>query len=209
MIRLHRGDDLLLAEAGDFAGAQMLGVLDAEAPVARPVLLGRLLVDVEDAQVRLVADGVDHDLQAELVRAFDAFEHDAFGQHLVEQQAARVRRIVVRLEEEGGGGAEAAIGKTLQPADAQPVAAERGAHAGLGQRFPRDNRAHGVNARLQFAALEHVLVKADILIRRTCRCTLVTPTCAACSVAAFAATCFSSKLLSGITRSTRLLARHP
>ena len=127
-----------------------------------PFFSAACLVDVQDAQVRLVADGVDHDLQADLVGGLDALEHDAFGQHLVEEQAARVRGVAVRLEEERGGRAKAAVGETLEPADAQHVAAERGAHAGLGQRFPRDNGADGVDAGLQFAALEHVLVKADV-----------------------------------------------
>ena len=142
----------------------MLGMFDPEPPVARTVLLRRLPVNVEDAQVGLVADGMNHHLQPHLVRALDPFEHDAFRQHLVEQQAARVGRIVVRLEEEGGRRTEAAVGKAFQPADAQHIAAERRAHAGLGQRFPRDDRAHGVDARLQLAALKHELVKPHISV---------------------------------------------
>jgi len=46
---------------------QMLGVFDAETPVSRAVSLGHVLVDVQYPQVRLVADGVDHDLQARSV----------------------------------------------------------------------------------------------------------------------------------------------
>ena len=136
VVGLHRGNDLLAAEAGDVGGAQMLGVFDAEAAVAGAVLLGDLAVEIEDARVGPVADGVDHHLQAEFVRGRDALEHDALGQHLLEEQAAGVRRVPVRLEEERRSGAQAAVGKPLEAANAQPVVAERRAHARLGQDLP-------------------------------------------------------------------------
>ena len=76
----------------------MLGVFDAEAPVPRAVVFGGLVIEVKDAQVGLVADGMNHHLQARPVCPFDAFEHDAFGNHLLEKQPTGVGRIIIRLE---------------------------------------------------------------------------------------------------------------
>ena len=79
---------------------------------------------------------MNHHLQARLVGSFDAFEHDALGNHLLEKQPAGVGRIIIRLEEVGGGRTEAAVGKAFQRPNAERVAAEGGAHAGFGQHLP-------------------------------------------------------------------------
>src|SRR5438093_801911 len=137
----------------------MLGMLDAKAAVARSILISDLPVDFQDAKVRLIANGVNHDLQTGLIRTLRPSEHDAFGKHLIEEQAARVGRVVVRLEEKRGGRAEAAISEPLEAAYTEQVAAKRGAHAGFGEDFPRNNGANRVNAGLKFALFHHVLVK--------------------------------------------------
>src|SRR5205823_1645000 len=102
-------------------------------------------------------------LQTGFIRVLDAFEHYPLGQHLVEEQSPRVRRIIIRFEEISGGRAETAISESFESTDAQQVAAEGPAHTGFAQHLPGNNRANRVNARLQFAALDHVLINADIL----------------------------------------------
>ena len=57
------------AEARDVGGRDVLGVLHAEATVARPVLLRDALVRVEQRANGAIADGVDDDVQPGLVRA--------------------------------------------------------------------------------------------------------------------------------------------
>ena len=63
MIRLHARDHAERCEARDVRRAQMLRVLDAEAPVARTVLANHALVDVELRSDRAVADRVDDHVQ--------------------------------------------------------------------------------------------------------------------------------------------------
>ena len=53
---------MVAAETRDVLCAEVLCVLDAETPVAWPVFLLDLLVDVENRVVGPVADGVDDDL---------------------------------------------------------------------------------------------------------------------------------------------------
>ena len=67
VVGLHRGDDADLGEAGDGRRAQVLGVLDAEPPVPRPVRRGHALVDTQEPVVGGVADGVHQDLEPRLV----------------------------------------------------------------------------------------------------------------------------------------------
>src|SRR5438552_19094109 len=114
----------------------MLRVFDAETMIARAVFFCGMLVNVQDSHVRLVADGVDHHLEADLIRALDALEHDTFGQHLIEKQAASIRGVIIWLEEERGGRAETAIGESFQTANAQHIAAKSGANSRLRQHFP-------------------------------------------------------------------------
>ena len=72
MIRLHRRDHAKLLEAADSPRPQMLGVLDAEAAIARPILLRDLREDVEQLRVGLIADGVDrHDSPDRGIRRAD------------------------------------------------------------------------------------------------------------------------------------------
>src|SRR6266478_1694 len=46
VIRLHRGDHLLLTEPRDFARAQVLGVFDSKATVALAISLAHLLINI-------------------------------------------------------------------------------------------------------------------------------------------------------------------
>ena len=55
----------------------MLDVLDAEAPVARPVLLGDLAEEVEQYGVGLVADSVDADVETRRVGRADEIRDEA------------------------------------------------------------------------------------------------------------------------------------
>ena len=63
VVRLHRRDHAEFLEPLVIVRPQVLGVLDAEAAVARAVLLGDLGEEVEQRGVGLVADGVDADVQ--------------------------------------------------------------------------------------------------------------------------------------------------
>ena len=98
VIGLHGSDHFLPAETGNVAGAQMLGVFDAETAIARAILVSRLLVNFQDAEVCFIPNRMDHYLEATLVRGCNPFEHDAFGQHLLEEQTPGVRRIIIWFE---------------------------------------------------------------------------------------------------------------
>jgi len=116
--------------------AQMLGVLDAETAIARAVLLafagkcrgcGGLL--------RPIAWII---LQAGLVRGGNPLEHDAFRQHLLEEQALVFGRGHCMAQTKRRWSAEAAVGKTfLRPpirSMSLPKAARTPAFPGLPRR---------------------------------------------------------------------------
>ena len=63
VVRLHRRDHAQFLEPRVVLRPQVLDVFDAEAPVARAVLLRDLREEVEQHRVRLVADGVDAHVQ--------------------------------------------------------------------------------------------------------------------------------------------------
>jgi len=68
---LHRGDHVVLAEAWDVAPPEMLGVLDPETAVARPVGLGNTVVDIEQDAIRPLANRVNYYLKTRGVGAAD------------------------------------------------------------------------------------------------------------------------------------------
>ena len=67
---------------------------------------------------------MNHHLQAGLIGTANPLEHDPLRQHLIVEQPARIWRIIVRLEKQRRGRAKAAVGKTLQASNSQPIAAE-------------------------------------------------------------------------------------
>jgi hypothetical protein len=79
----------------------MLGVLDPEAAVPRPVLAGHGFIDIEEQGVGPVAARVDGDLQADFIGRRDPLGHDPIGEHLTMKQPFRRRLIRVRLKEKG------------------------------------------------------------------------------------------------------------
>ena len=113
-----------------------------------------LLKDLQNLIIRPVADRMNHHLQAGTVGVQDALEHRTFWKHLVARQTAGLRGVRVGLEKKRFRGAKAAIAEPLQSADAQHVAAERGAHAGLAEPFPLRERRYRVDARLDLAAAQ-------------------------------------------------------
>jgi len=68
-------------------------------------------------------------------------------------------RVAVRFEEQSRGGSQAAVGEPLHPSDAQASRRRIPPHPCLCQQLPGYDRTEAVDARLQLAALEHVLVK--------------------------------------------------
>ena len=78
VIGLHRRDHAQLGEAAVVLRAQVLGVLDAEAPVARPVCPCHAIVDRQEDGVGAVTDRVDGDLQSRRVGAADPAAHLSF-----------------------------------------------------------------------------------------------------------------------------------
>ena len=124
----------------------MLRMFDAKTAIAAPISLRSLSVDFENLKICFITDGMDHYLQPRFIGRLDPFEHDAFRQHLLEQQTARVRRIVVRFKKIRGRRAETAIGKAFESANPQHIAPKPRAHAGFSQHIPGDNRANSINA---------------------------------------------------------------
>src|SRR5262245_50262230 len=103
MVGLHRGNYVLTTKARYVAGTQVLGMFDAKSAVTWAVGRGSLFEEIQDVAVGLVANGVNENLQTGLVGGDDALQHGAFGQHLVEKQAARVRSVRIGLEKKRGG----------------------------------------------------------------------------------------------------------
>ena len=153
MIRLHARNDAKLSEARDISWCDMLRVLDPKAPIAIAVLLLYALVDRKNVVIRTIADGVNDYLQTCLVGAAHAFEHRAFGKHLVAGNAVGIWRIVVGLKEKRGSRTQTPVRETFQTAGAQHRTAEVRAHARLRQTFPTRQRPHRVNSVLEFATI--------------------------------------------------------
>ena len=99
-------------------------MLYAEAPVALAIFSDYLFVDRKNQVICAIANGVNHHLQSGAVSFAHAIEHCTIRKHLFAGEPARVGRVFVRLKEEGRSRSEAAIGKSLQAADAQHSAAE-------------------------------------------------------------------------------------
>src|SRR5205807_8093445 len=97
--------------------------------VARGIDFGDVAVQVQDLQVGLVTNGVDHDLQSAAIGGLDTLKHHPFGQHLVKEQTAIAGLIIIGLKEQSGGAAQAAIRETFQDANSQQVVAEVGTNA--------------------------------------------------------------------------------
>ena len=93
--------------------AQMLGVLDPKAPVARAVLPLGLFVHSQHQVVGFVADGMHGYLQSRAIRVQNMRLHLAFRDHLAVRQAGSVRRIQVWLKEERRRRPQRAIGEAL------------------------------------------------------------------------------------------------
>ena len=116
----------------------MLGVLDAEAAVARTVRPGDAVVDRQEDPVGAIADGVHGDLEPGGVRITDPAPHVRLG---VLQQSAISRRVAVGLEEVRGPRARRPVHEALHPADLHPgVAGAPGASHGIGHGPPRVER---------------------------------------------------------------------
>ena len=115
-------------------------MLYAEAPVALAIFSDYLFVDRKNQVVCAIANGVNHHLQSRPVSFAHAIEHGTVRKHLFAGEPTCVGRVFVRLEEEGSSRSEAAICKSLQPADAQHVAAEMCPHPCPRQSLPGRQR---------------------------------------------------------------------
>jgi len=71
-----------------------------------------LLVDIEDAHVGLVSNGMDHDLQTQFVGAFDALSMTPSGSIWSNKSREYWARRCT-LEEERRGGSQAAVRETF------------------------------------------------------------------------------------------------
>src|SRR5262249_52781774 len=96
-------------------------MLDAKAALARAVLLGDFPEKIESLGVGPVADSVNGDGQAGLVRAPDVFLH-LFARRDEDARAARL--VDERLVHLGRAAAERAVHETFDAADFHPVIAE-------------------------------------------------------------------------------------
>ncbi len=65
------------------------------------------------------------------------------------------------MEEQGGGGAERAVGESFQPADVEHVAAEIGRHADVGQPLPVGERLMAGDANGERAGVEKFFIDAE------------------------------------------------
>src|SRR2546425_3052288 len=102
VIWLHRGDNFIASETRDVLRSQMLCMFDAKAPIAIAAFPFYALVNRKNVVVGTIADGVNDYLQTCAIGAAHAFEHRPFGKHFVAGNAAGVRRVEIRFEEERG-----------------------------------------------------------------------------------------------------------
>src|ERR1041384_8614498 len=141
----------------------MLRVLDAKTSIALPVLALDLLVDTKNQIVGPIANRMNHDLQPGAIRFADALEHHAFGIHLVARDSARRRIVSIWFVKRRRRRSETALSKSLQATDAQYLAAEVRTHPHARHAFPRRQRRHRINSRLQFTAVEQRLIDTDVI----------------------------------------------
>ena len=132
-----------LAKRGMSARGEMLGVLDAEAAIARAVFGDDTLEGVEEQRVGAIADRVHHHVKAGFVGTRNP-AIQVFG--CIDQQPAIVRRVVEGLMKRGRMRTKRAIDKALQAADAQPfVAAAVGAAVFLPRDTTSRRRSHSAS----------------------------------------------------------------
>lgn len=125
-LRLAGDDDLKLGEALEAIGWDEGGMFDAVAVVAVVFALQGVFDGVERFAQRLVADGMDGDLEA-FVLGVAAFLFEVLG--VVDADAEFVGLVGVGFAEEGGLCAQRAVGEKFGCAEAQAVVAEGGADA--------------------------------------------------------------------------------
>ena len=97
-------------DALDVLGAQVLGVLDAEATVRGSVRRTHAVVDVEQHRVGALADGVHHDLQPGRIGRADPAAIESRG---VVSETGGGGVVGVGLEEERRGRAQRAVHESL------------------------------------------------------------------------------------------------
>ena len=161
--RLHRGDDAEPAEAGDLLAAQVLGVLDAEAAVARPVGGGHLGEEVEQHGVGALADGVHRDLETLAVGGGDPAFEAPRREPIVGEQPDRAGGVGVGFEEVGGGRAERAVHVGLEAAEAEPVVAAPGGADAVALALPGGDRRPRVEPHGELAAVARPLERGQLL----------------------------------------------
>ena len=161
VIGLHGGDHAVVGKAFDQRRAQMLGMLDPEAPLS---LVWNRFVDPEHLVIRAIADGVNGDLKVAGVRVGHKRLHPAVG-HRLHRQAAVVGVIGERLEKRRCRRAERTVGKSFQSADAQAIAAEGFLHGCGDEPFVFGDRGEQIDARRQQAILFQALIGSEVFER--------------------------------------------
>ena len=167
MVRLHARDDAQRAESRNVRRRQVLGVLDAEAAVARTVLARHALEDVEQRRVGPIADRVNDHVQAGLVGAGDPAVEILWRR---DEQAALAGRVGERVVKGRRVRSERSVDEPLERADAQPgVAAPFRSEAfrgdGVPQSLPAVQRNRGVDSRGQAACARGAVEHGEIVPR--------------------------------------------
>ena len=179
-------------------------MLDAEAPVARAVLLADALEDVEQRRVGAVADGVHDDVEAGLVGARDPGvevlgrgDEEPAIRGLARRSLGEGGRVRERLVERRGVRAERAVDEPFQRADPQPrVAASVRAEAlrrdGVAQPRPRRRAARRRRCASTSRPARHARSKTPSSSHVPMWWTAVTPCAATCFIAASSARSLSA-----------------
>ncbi len=144
----------------------MLRVLDAQAPIAVAVRAHDVAEEIQHRRDPGVADRVHAQLQAGVIGGHQTRSHVGQRLHLVREQAARRRRIGVRLKEIGRRRSERSVRVALHRADPQPRRPEGAMDAELRLVVPAGLHRRRIDAHRQLAAACQIGVDVDVLVRR-------------------------------------------
>ena len=146
MPRLHRRQNAQTRHASDVLATQVLGMFNAKTSIPRPVFRLNFFKNIQQELIGLVANSVQRRRQTGAIRRGKAFFHNAFRQHLLRQQTAGFRCIVIRLAHIRRTGPQRAIHKSFETAQAQPGIVCETVLAQLQLFFPLMNLGTRINA---------------------------------------------------------------
>ena len=166
VIRLHRGNHMQLGEPIKVFRRHMLRMLNTPAPIAAPVRLLDIGINIEDRRNPGVSNGVRANLQPGFVRLHHAVVHKRNRMHFVGKNAATIRLIAKGLKEISCRGTKRTIRKRFDCANPQVRTAEGTMDSNLHLIVNLRDERCCVDARCQLALIEQFVVDRDIGIVR-------------------------------------------